>query len=94
MSDAPIFCKFAHNATLHAEGEMIRIYFGADRGYSCGFGTQDFRVSFREPIIAAVNIDELVCHVMTHCDVYEVNGRYGLEIKRVGPTLSRQVRAA
>jgi hypothetical protein len=94
MSDAPIFCKFAHNATLHAEGETLRIYFGADQGYSCSFGTHDYRATFREPIIAAVSIDELVCHIMTDRDVYEVNGRNGLIIQRIGPTLSRHRRAA
>lgn len=85
---APIFCKFGHTTTLHAEGDKIRIYWHADQGYSCGPGHDDFKLDPHSgPIVAAVNVSNLVCHVMTMRDVYEINAEHGLVIRRIGPTM-------
>jgi hypothetical protein len=95
LSAAPIFCKFGHNATLHAEGNAFRVYFNADQGYRTSHGHNDFKLDRKDgPIISAVNVSELVCHVMTMGAVYEVNAEHGLVIRRIANKLPAAIHNA
>jgi hypothetical protein len=90
MSNSPIFCKFAHNATLEAAGHRFRIYWSPDQQYACTSGYHDYQLEPFDCIVGAVHVDELVAHIVTSRHVYEVNARHhsqGAQVTRLGPSL-------
>lgn len=84
-----VYCKFAHNATLQAQADRIRIHY-TESGALFEPGFIDFRLEPFDAILAAVNVREGVAHVYTSRSVYEVNGAdpARASIRRIGPAIA------